>query len=1295
MGIPGFSRQLELLRGTDLLDAAWYLREFPDVAQVGLDPAEHYLRIGADAGRDPGPAFNATHYLAAYPDVVAEGWNPLVHFLLHGRAEGRRIRAPSHPPEALARDLLLAPDRVRLPGGRARKPGRPMVMVCGHVAGRLLFGGERSFLDMVEGLADLDFNVLVVVPPGGNPLYQDALRAHALDLIAFPYDWWRHGQPLDERAVSTFAALIHEYGVDVVHANTIMLREPLAAARRHGIPAVMHVRELVEHDEALCRVIGAPAEDIIRESLAAADVVIANSEATARSFALPERTWVVPNTVDLDAFDLPPPAPEPARIAIALLSSNLPKKGVADFVEVAALLADTVPEARFVLVGPETWFTRELRARIAADEAPRNLVVAGYRANPALALREADIVVNFSHFQESFGRTVLEAMAAARPVVVYDWGALPELVEDGETGFVVPFRDVAAAADRLRTLCRDPALLVRMGQAGRRAAVARLGKDRYAATLGAAYERILALGVETSLRKLVLPARALDATPVAAPKIAYFLWHFPVPSETFVLNELRILVEQGHDVQVFCRQSPYPAFKPDFPIAWSTVEDAEALADALLASGRTIVHSHFVFPTVTRMVWPACERANIPFTFIAHAQDLFRHASDQQNRIGEIGRSPMCLRVLVPSRFHRDYLLERGVPPEKLLINPNGVDASLYRGGWRAPHAHRTRRSVCAIHRFTEKKGLLSLIEAGALLAAEGIEVHLYGYGDQGGAYAQRIAELGAANVHLHGAVEGREGLLEVFSRHDLFACPAVRAADGDMDGVPTVLMEAMAAGMPVLATAVSGIPDLVRDRVTGIVCRPGAAGVAEAIRGFYALPDDTVLAMVDEAAALVRRDYDATRLTAALLRLWEGRTIDLMIVSWNNLDQLREVVRRLFAYTTAPFHLVVCDNGSAPDVASFLCQLYARRGNVTILFNRDNAKVGPGTNLCLGAGRSEYAVYVCGKEGFLLDFGWDRRLVDYMDANPRVGLAGTLCHAPSYLLGRQYPAGVAEFPRFRNPEFATGNPDRPFAHVQGGFFVMRRAMFDAIGGFSEAVPHNYTDVEYSFYVESRGWQLGQAPGMLALYNKTRPGIFTRVDEGVAAIHPPTLGDLPRLDRIARRLTLACNACEWQGLAFADDADTCPGCGSRPATRSLLRYLAESMLTYRRLPALAIGLGEALLPFWRQQFQGEPIAAAAADERLAAGLQLDVGSGARRVVYADLAAADPARVQAWIREAFRTVAEDGVVLLRMPAALGVDATASALAANAGLVDGGAWRRASEVFRFDDVPLRVFLRSSCA
>ncbi|TXK59853.1 glycosyltransferase [Alkalisalibacterium limincola] len=1246
MWIPG--EDILELRQSGLFDAQWYASTYRDVALLGMDPAEHFLRIGAAMGRRPGPGFDTAFYLESNPDVAASGDNPLLHYLRFGRLEGRPPRprggasfradpeqgAPCEAVDIAGLELLGR-------GSATRRPGTRTLLVCAHVAGEKIFGGERSLLDMLDVLQANGLDSVVSVPGQPSAHYLEALLARTSAVYRVPQSWWRDGEPIDEQVVARFAALIHREGIDAVHVNTIMLREPLEAGRLMGVPAVVHARELITSDEALCRVIGHGADQVVSEVLARCDAIIANSRATAAVYESGGRTFVVPNMVEADRFIMSEPG-RGERVRVGMISSNLAKKGVSDFASVARRLQDLGVPADMVLVGPETTATEELRG---LPGLPSNLEFAGYREHAWEAIAELDVVVNLSECQESFGRTILEAMAAARPVVVYDWGALPELVADGETGFVTAYRDTAAVAERIARLVSDRELLRALGAAGRRRAGEEFGSERSSRALVEAYEEIWR---DFTPRKLTRVARALpEPTGTDRPlRIAYFIWWFPAPSETFVLNELRELVRCGHDVEVFCRQSPFPDFVPDFDIQWTQVVDARDLAEKLQSSRREIVHSHFVYPTVTDMVWPACEQIGVDFTFIAHAQDIFRYTNDARNRIGEIAHSPRCRRVVVPSRFHRDYLLERGVPRRKLFINPNGMDPELYSAQAIAPtRRNGSRRSVCAVHRFAPKKGLEHLIRAAPGLARIGVDVHIYGYGDLEPEYRRLIASLDARNVHLHGPVEGREALLEVFASHDLFACPSVRAADGDMDGIPTVVMEAMAAGLPVMVTPLSGIPELVSDGVNGLYCEPTASSIVDVVGRFFDMPEAERTSLARAARDTVEEAFSTPRLVAGLVRLWRNQTLDVLVVSWNNLPELAEVVRRLQANTTLPWHLVICDNGSGTDVAAWLAAAHAAYPNLTVVHNRDNVFVGPGTNVCLEASASDLAVYVCGKEGFTMEQGWERPLVDYMERHPEVGQAGTLACSPSYLFGRDYPEGVREYPNFRHHEFVEGQPDRRFGHVQGGFFILRRSMIDTAGGFSDAVPHDYTDVEFSVHVEASGWRLGQAPGMLALYNKTRPDIFSRIDESMLAIHPPTLEQLPLLDAIASRKTRFCNVCGWHGPQF-DAGLECPGCQSRPRDRTLYRFLAESTLVYRRLLALGIGVGQAVDAIWRTQFRGDVAAAGQLDEAALAELAPGRLDGRLDVVYIDAEAVAPTALAGVFDAAVRLLSARGVLAVR-------------------------------------------------
>jgi hypothetical protein len=87
-------KEIKLISESEWFDGAWYLETYPDVAEAGMDPAEHYLRFGAAEGRNPSRRFNTNGYLTMHYDVRADGMNPLLHYLRYGKDEGRAL-----PPE--------------------------------------------------------------------------------------------------------------------------------------------------------------------------------------------------------------------------------------------------------------------------------------------------------------------------------------------------------------------------------------------------------------------------------------------------------------------------------------------------------------------------------------------------------------------------------------------------------------------------------------------------------------------------------------------------------------------------------------------------------------------------------------------------------------------------------------------------------------------------------------------------------------------------------------------------------------------------------------------------------------------------------------------------------------------------------------------------------------------------------------------------------------------------------------------------------------------------------------------
>lgn len=92
--IPNWlNEQIQQVEHSPLFDKEWYLQQYPDLAKLDIDPAEHYVRYGGFENRNPGPNFDTKFYTRKYPDVLVEGMNPLLHYILHGEAEGRLPKA--------------------------------------------------------------------------------------------------------------------------------------------------------------------------------------------------------------------------------------------------------------------------------------------------------------------------------------------------------------------------------------------------------------------------------------------------------------------------------------------------------------------------------------------------------------------------------------------------------------------------------------------------------------------------------------------------------------------------------------------------------------------------------------------------------------------------------------------------------------------------------------------------------------------------------------------------------------------------------------------------------------------------------------------------------------------------------------------------------------------------------------------------------------------------------------------------------------------------------------------------
>ena len=215
------------------------------------------------------------------------------------------------------------------------------------------------------------------------------------------------------------------------------------------------------------------------------------------------------------------------------------------------------------------------------------------------------------------------------------------------------------------------------------------------------------------------------------------------------------------------------------------------------------------------------------FSFTGHACDLFR---DRVALRDKIARADFIICI---STFHRDFFRDNGAKPEQLHVVYCGIDPSRFNTH---PSGRPTRSQfhIRASGRLVEKKGLHRLIGACGMLVKRNIdfECTIGGSGPAEDGLRDLIQELGLSDrVFITGKPLTQEDIPVFMHGGDAYCLPCVWAADRDVDGLPQMLMEAMACGLPVVSTRLVGIPDLVIHEQTGLLVEPNdVAALADAL---------------------------------------------------------------------------------------------------------------------------------------------------------------------------------------------------------------------------------------------------------------------------------------------------------------------------------------------------------------------------------------------------------------------------------------------------------------------------------
>ena len=393
------------------------------------------------------------------------------------------------------------------------------------VARRILFispsatvgGAERSLLELIGGLPPARFEPYLILPRDG-PLADVARAAGArVSVVAWPAPLLRLGRErtLSNRLLPLLAPFLllpvlvriarfaRRHRIDLIHTNgtkTHLASWPAAAAA--GIPLVWHIRDVLAPGPL------ATAMRVLGGVLPGA--IIANSRASAGPMtakAAEGRVRVIYNGLDPGLFRPAEPDPglrgslglDPGSFVIGALGALTPLKGHLHLIRAMPEILAGIPHARLVIVGAEMYDTAGhqgyrgfLESEIERLGLAGRVLLPGRRDEIVPLYNIMDIVVNSSVRPESFGRTLIEAMACETPVISTNLGGPREIIVDPAHGILVPPADPAALARSILELYADPVRREAMGRAGRRRVLEAFTVDRHVREVCQVYDELLA-----------------------------------------------------------------------------------------------------------------------------------------------------------------------------------------------------------------------------------------------------------------------------------------------------------------------------------------------------------------------------------------------------------------------------------------------------------------------------------------------------------------------------------------------------------------------------------------------------------------------------------------------------------------------------------------------------------------------------------------------------------------------------------------------------------------------------------
>ncbi|AWP32378.1 colanic acid biosynthesis glycosyltransferase WcaL [Pantoea sp. PNT01] len=349
-------------------------------------------------------------------------------------------------------------------------------------------------------------------------------------------------------------------------------------------------------------------------------------------------------------------------------------------------------------------------------------------------------------------------------------------------------------------------------------------------------------------------------------KLTFFTMRFPVASETFVLNQVTHFIDAGYEVEIISvfpgdlvnRHAAFDEYGLAAKTHYLLPEEKISIVDKLNQRIK------LVLPKVTKpsllrslnvrrygaqsskLLLPSIV-ANAKQTFTAdvflvhfgyagalanklrelgvlkgkqatvfHGADISRRHILEEHKLDYVNLFRQSELMLPISHLWENKLIEMGCPPEKIHVTRMGIEPEKF--NFQPRQAFQTPLRIVSVARLTEKKGLDVAVKASAILKQRGgqFQYTIIGNGDQDEMMRDFIAREGMEDCVSMPGFKPQEEIRRALSEADIFLLPSKTAADGDMEGIPVALMEAMAVGLPVVSTFHSGIPELIENNVSG-----------------------------------------------------------------------------------------------------------------------------------------------------------------------------------------------------------------------------------------------------------------------------------------------------------------------------------------------------------------------------------------------------------------------------------------------------------------------------------------------